>query len=295
MASKMRGRKLSKFLNMNYIEPKVAKLIDAFVDMIPSLLFGLITLFLGIWLIKFLIGFLTRRFTKGNIDVSLSSFLISVLKAILYLLLILQVASTVGIPTTSFIAVLGTAGLAVGLALQGSLSNFAGGVLILLFKPFRIGHSISAANGVSGTVLKIDILYTTLKAANGTTLYAPNGPLANAVINNTSDNETRMLEYIIGISYNSNIDTARKLILNLLDKDSLVLKTPQPVVLVSSLGENAVNLTIHAWVANGDYTKAYYSNFQKIKEELDNNSISTPYPQREVHILSPAPTPGDQK
>lgn len=280
---------------MTKTELTIEKLVDSLIDRIPSILLAIAILLIGIWFIKFLIRFLTNRFTKGNIDISLSNFLISMFKAILYVLLILNVISTLGIPTTSFVTILGAAGLAVGLALQGSLSNFAGGVLILLFKPFKVGHSISAANGVNGTVLKIDILYTQLKAANGTTLYAPNGPLANAVINNTSDNETRMLEYIIGISYNSNIDTARKLILNLLDQDPLVLKTPKPVVLVSSLGDNAVNLTIHAWVQNANYATSYYHNYQMIKEELDNNNISTPYPQREIHILSPSSGPADQK
>lgn len=270
---------------MDRIELNLARLLDTFISKIPTLLLALITLLIGFWLIKFLVRFLNNHLNKGKIDLSLSNFLISILKVILYILLLVTVASTLGIETSSFVAILAASGLAVGLALQGSLSNFAGGVLILLFKPFKVGHFISSSNNVSGTVLKIDILYTTLKAGNGTTIYAPNGPLANAVINNVSDNTNRMQEYSIGISYNANIDTARKVILNVLTNDPLVLKDPAPVVLVSSLGDNAVNLTIRSWSANGDFWATYHRNFQSLKEALDQHNIGIPYPQREIHII----------
>jgi len=274
---------------MDRIELNLEHLSDTFISKLPTLFLALITLLIGFWLIKFLVRFLNNHLNKGKIDLSLSNFLISILKVILYILLLVTVASTLGIETSSFVAILAASGLAVGLALQGSLSNFAGGVLILLFKPFKAGHFISSSNNVSGTVLKIDILYTTLKAGNGTTIYAPNGPLANAVINNVSDNINRMQEYSIGISYNANIDTARKVILNVLTNDPLVLKDPAPVVLVSSLGDNAVNLTIRSWSANGDFWPTYHRNFQLLKEALDQHNIGIPYPQREIHII-PAST-----
>ncbi|MBB5620474.1 small conductance mechanosensitive channel [Pedobacter cryoconitis] len=270
---------------MDRIELNLERLLDTFISKLPTLLLALVTLLIGFWLIKFLVRFLNNHLNKGKIDLSLSNFLISILKVILYILLLVTVASTLGIETSSFVAILAASGLAVGLALQGSLSNFAGGVLILLFKPFKVGHFISSSNNVSGTVLKIDILYTTLKAGNGTTIYAPNGPLANAVINNVSDNMNRMQEYSIGISYNANIDTARKVILNVLTNDPLVLKDPAPVVLVSSLGDNAVNLTIRSWSANADFWATYHRNFQLLKEALDHNNIGIPYPQREIHII----------
>lgn len=271
---------------MSKIEITLDHLLDGLIARIPSFIAALITLFVGLYLIKFLLRFLTNRFTKGRIDISLSSFLLSIIKVVLYVLLLLTVASTLGIQTTSFVAVLGAAGLAVGLALQGSLSNFAGGVLILLFKPFRVGHAISTNNGVSGTVLKIDILYTTLKAGNGTTLYAPNGPLANAVINNLSDNDTRMLEYVIGVSYDSDINVARNEIIKVLAADPQILKEPEPKVLVTALADSSINLTIRAWAANNEFWPVYHRNFQLIKEELDKNSIGIPYPQREVHVIT---------
>ena len=272
---------------MDKIQNTLWGLLDGFILKIPTLLLALATLLIGLWLIKFLVRFLNNHLHKGKIDISLTNFLVSILKVVLYVLLLVTVASTLGIETTSFVAILGAAGLAVGLALQGILSNFAGGVLILLFKPFRVGHFISSSNNVEGTVLKIDILYTTLRAKNGTTLYAPNGPLANAVINNVSDNENRMLEYSIGISYQANIDQARKTIIATLQADPLILKDPQPVVLVASLGDNAVNLTIRSWSANADFWPAYHRNFQLIKEALDQNGIGIPYPQREVHLITP--------
>lgn len=276
---------------MTNLETGIERLLNRLIDSLPSFISAILVLVIGIWLIKFLLRVLTNRLNKGKIDSSLTNFLLSILKAILYIFLLLTVTSTLGIPNTSFVAVLGAAGLAIGLALQGSLSNFAGGVLILLFKPFKIGHFISSSNGVEGTVQKIDILYTTLKAKNGTTLYAPNGPLANAVINNVSDNENRMAEYVIGISYNSDIDVARNVILKTLAADPLVLKEPAPVVLVSALADNAVNLTTRAWSANGDFWPTYHRNYQLIKQELDKNNIGIPYPQREIHVISEAPVP----
>ncbi|MBB5634821.1 small conductance mechanosensitive channel [Pedobacter cryoconitis] len=258
---------------MNRIENYIEVFSEKIISGLPNFILAVITLLAGIWLIKWFMGFIHRRFKRNTVDISLSEFLISIIRVILYILLIISCASMIGIQTSSFVAVLGAGGLAVGLALQGSLSNFAGGVLILLFKPFKVGHVISSANNVSGTVLKIDILYTTLKAGNGTTIYAPNGPLANAVINNTTDNEIRQAEYKISISFDTNIDTARKVILAVLESDALILKDPKPAVLVSSLEDNAVILLARAWAANGDFWSVYYANFQKIKEALEKNQI----------------------
>lgn len=253
----------------NYVEAFSAMIISG----LPKIIMAVVTLLVGIWLIKWFLKFIHRRFQRNTVDISLSEFLISIIRVILYILLIISCASMIGIQTSSFVAILGAGGLAIGLALQGSLSNFAGGVLILLFKPFRVGHVISSANNVSGTVLKIDILYTTLKAGNGTTIYAPNGPLANAVINNVSDNETRQIEYKLSISFNTNIDTARKVILAVLESDALILKDPKPVVVVSSLEDSAIVLLARAWTTNSDFWGVYYADLQKVKEALEENQI----------------------
>lgn len=258
---------------MNRIENYAEVFSERIISGLPNFILAVVTLLAGIWLIKWFLGFIHRRFQRNTVDISLSEFLVSIIRVILYILLVISCASMIGIQTSSFVAVLASGGLAVGLALQGSLSNFAGGVLILLFKPFKVGHNISAANNVSGTVLKIDILYTTLKSGNGTTIYAPNGPLANAVINNTSDNEIRQAEYKISISFDTNIDHARQVILAVLEGDALILKDPKPAVLVSSLEDSAVVLLVRAWAANGNFWPVYYANYQKIKEELEKSKI----------------------
>ncbi len=270
---------------MEKFEASLERILDAFIDRIPSILLALLILIIGFWLVRMLNSVLHRRFKKGRMDISVSEFLLSIIRVILYILVLLSVASTLGIATTSFVAILGAASLAIGLSLQGSLANFAGGILILFFKPFRVGHFISSSNSVSGTVLRIDILYTTLRAGNGTTIYAPNGPLANAVINNVSDNETRQMEYKIGISYEANIDTARKAILQTLTSDPLVLDEPKPAVLVDSLGDNAVVLVIRGWAKNKDFWPTYHANYEKIKMTLDANGIELPFPQRDVRII----------
>lgn len=271
---------------MNKIKLYAEQFGDLIVSYFGRFLFAVIVLLVGLWLIKKCIRFLHGHFHRKSVDLSLSEFLISIINVVLYVLLIISFASIIGIPTSSFLAVLGTAGLAVGLALQGSLSNFAGGVLILLFKPFRIGHNITSSNSVAGTVLKIDILYTTLRAGNGTTIYAPNGPLANAVINNASDNDTRQAEYKISISFDNNIDTARKVILAVLEKEPLILKEPKPAVLVGSIGESAIVLIVRAWASNADFWNVYYATNQKIKEAMDANEIKLPVTAPQVHVIT---------
>jgi len=271
---------------MDKIKIYAEQFADLVVSYFGKFLLAIVVLFVGVWLIKKCVKFLHNHFRKNSIDLSLSEFLISLINAVLYVMLLISIATIIGIPTTSFITILGTAGLAVGLALQGSLSNFAGGVLILLFKPFRVGHNITSSNNVAGTVLKIDILYTTLRAGNGTTIYAPNGPLANAVINNASDNETRQAEYKINISFDNNIEHVRQAILTVLENDQLILKDPKPAVLVGSMGESAIVLIVRAWTANSNFWTVYYATYQKIKESMDANAIKLPSSAPQVHVIT---------
>lgn len=271
---------------MNKLQLSADKFTVQVIDRLPNFFLAVFLLLAGIWVIKRFVSFLHRRFHRNSIDISLSEFLISIINVVLYVVLIIACASMIGIPTSSFVAVVGAAGLAVGLALQGSLSNFAGGVLILLFKPFRVGHNITTSNNVSGLVLKIDILYTTLKAANGTTIYAPNGPLANAVINNVSDNETRQAEYKLNVAYDTNIDHARKAILAILESDDLVLKDPKPAVLVGALGETGIVLIVRAWIANTTFWPVYHANYQKLIEVLDKSDIKLPNTTPQITLLN---------
>jgi len=277
---------------MEKVEVALDHIIEAVLSRIPSLVLGILILVAGSWLIRLLLRIIRKRFERRNVDLSLRDFVASIVKFILYTMLILSVASMVGIQTTSFVAVLGAASLSVGLALQGSLSNFAGGVLILLFRPFRVGDYVSSASGAEGTVEKIDILYTTMRSANGIAVFAPNGPLANTVITNYSSITKRRLEYKIGIAYESDIKEARDVILKVLIDDHRIMNTPKPEVRVAELADSAINLVIWAWAPKDQFWEAYYENFERIKIALDANNITIPYPQQEMRIIN-VPGSGD--
>lgn len=275
---------------MEKFEVALERVFEAVIAKIPSIILAVIILILGVWLIRAIVRIARNRFERRNVDLSLRDFVLSILKFILYTMLIISVASMVGIQTTSFVAVLGAASLSIGLALQGSLSNFAGGVLILLFRPFRVGDYISSAGGAAGTVSRIDILYTELRNAEGISIFAPNGPLANSVISNYTDISNRRAEYFIGIAYESDIREARQIILNVLHADERVLRIPAPEVRVHELADSAVVLVIRFWAPNAIYWNTYYDNFEMIKLALDEGGIRIPYPQQEMRIVQSPPT-----
>lgn len=269
---------------MENYEGRIEKLIDLLVLKVPEIIAGLLILIIGRYVISLILKIVKSRFEKRNIDISIRGFILSLLKFVCYTLLILTVASTVGIQTTSFIAVLSAFGLAVGLALQGSLSNFAGGVLILLFRPFEIGDYIDSENGASGTVEKIDLLYTILRDANGISVFSPNGTLANSVIKNYTKITSRRFEIVIRIGYDDNIKVAREAILHILHAEKSILKKPAPIVFVGSLGDSSVNLTVRGWISRDEYWDIYNHLQEKIKMALDERGITIPYPQTEMHI-----------
>lgn len=277
---------------MEKLELALDRIVEATLLKIPSILLAIFLLVAGTWLIRLILRIIRKRFERRNVDLSLRDFVSSIVKFTLYTMLIITVASMVGIQTTSFIAVLGAASLSIGLALQGSLSNFAGGVLILLFRPFRVGDYVSSVTGASGTVEKIDILYTTMRTAEGIAVFAPNGPLANSVITNYSSITKRRIEYQIGISYESNIKQAREVALQLLTSDERILDSPKPEVLVADLAASSVNLVIRAWAPKEKYWEVYHDNFERIKLAFDANDIAIPFPQQEMRIIS---LPGNEK
>ncbi|QEC51541.1 small conductance mechanosensitive channel [Anseongella ginsenosidimutans] len=251
----------------------------------PGILLAIVTLVAGVILIKYLMRGINKRMEKRRVDPSLIGFLSSLANFVLYILLFMSVARMIGIATTSFLTLIGAAGLAIGLALQGSLSNFAGGVLILLFKPFRVGEYISSTSEASGTVKKIDILYTTLTTPGNEEVYAPNGPLANSVITNYSRNGMRRLDFNIGIAYDSDIRKARELMLEIFNSDPRVRKEPAaPIVVLNQLADSSVNLIGRIWVGKDDYWDVFFEGQETIKETLEANGISLPFPQREVII-----------
>ncbi|UUV22752.1 mechanosensitive ion channel family protein [Paenimyroides aestuarii] len=268
-----------------YMEKFIAMLIDA----IPAVVKAILFLIVGLFIIRTVLKIVKNRFEKRNVDVSLRGFLLSIIKFILYALLFLSVAANLGFQTTAILGALSGLVLAVGLALQGSLSNFAGGVLILLFRPFEVGDYIENSAGTDGTVDKIDLLYTTLTTAQGIKVFSPNGALANSVIRNFSKITNRRFEYLVGISYEDNIQTAQRVILDILNNDPRVIKEPAPDVFVSELADSSVNLTIRAWASKDDYWAARNSLQQEIKVALDKAGINIPFPQQEMRIIGEKP------
>lgn len=264
-------------------------LIVKFIDALPSIIGAVIGLIVGLFLIRTILKIVKKRFEKRNVDISLRSFLLSIIKFVLYALLILSVIGNLGFETTAILGALSGLVLAVGLALQGSLANFAGGVLILLFRPFEVGDYIDNPSNTEGTVDKIDLLYTTLTTAQGIKVYSPNGSLANSVIRNYSKITNRRFEYTVGISYEDNIKTAQKVILEILNNDPRVAQDPAPDVFVSELADSSVNLTIRAWAGKDDYWSARNGLQQEIKVALDNAGINIPFPQQEMRIISDNP------
>ena len=253
------------------------------VDLIPKLAGAIVTLIIGLIVIRYLGSLISRLMERREVDASLQPFLKSIFKVALTALLIVSVASMVGIRTTSFVAIIGAAGLAVGLALQGSLANFAGGVLLLLLKPFRVGDYVTA-QGYSGTVTEIQVFYTTLYTPQNQKIVLPNGGVANGAILNYSAEPTRRLDFPVGISYSEDIDKARSVLKEVFEQDERVLKEPEPEYLVDGLGDNAVMLKVRAWANLGDFWPLYFDVHEKVKKAFDENGITIPFPQRDVHL-----------
>ena len=247
-------------------------------------LLALLTLAVGWWIVGRLVAALNSVMSKRNVEPTLHGFVSSLASIALKVLLLVSVAGMVGIETTSFIAILGAAGLAVGLALQGSLANFAGGALILFLRPFRAGDYIEA-QGVGGTVDSIQIFNTILKTPDNKTIIVPNGSLSNGNIVNYSRQATRRVDVNIGIGYDDDVKQARSILLGLAAADSRVLKDPEAVVWLVSLGDNSVNLSLRMWTKTEDFWGVFWNIQEQAKEAFDEQGISIPFPQRTVHIV----------
>jgi len=261
--------------------------VDLTITYVPKLLLALVVLVIGLWLIRRIVNVMVSALDTAGVDESLAQFLRSLASMALKVLLLISVASMVGIATTSFVAVLGAAGLAIGLALQGSLANFAGGVLILLFKPFKVGDFI-AAQGVTGTVKHIQIFSTLVHTSDNKVVIVPNGKLSNDVITNYSHEATRRIELNFGIGYDSDISQAKSLINELVEAEPRIHADPQPLIVVSGLADNAVNLMVRVWTDSGDMSSVRFALLEAVKLRFDANDINIPYPQRDIRILSEA-------
>ena len=253
-------------------------------EMLPNLIKAGLIFFIGLWVVRFINRMVHRFFEKKDYDLTLESFLQSFinisLKGILFVLVITQL----GVKSSSLVAVVGAAGLAIGLALQGSLANFAGGVLILIFKPFKVGDWIEA-QGVSGTVKDISIFTTKINTFGNQAAIIPNGNLSNHTIVNYNIEETRRDKITVGISYNSNIKDAKDILLRICDTHQGILKDPAPVVYVGNLADSAVELSLRFWAKNEDFWDAHFHVMETLKIEFDAAGIEIPFPQRVIHTL----------
>ena len=225
-----------------------------------------------------------RLLNRQHIDPSVQTFLRSMIKILLTILLIISVIGALGINTTSFAALLASAGVAVGMALSGNLQNFAGGLVILLFKPYKVGDWIEA-QGVQGNVKEIQIFHTVLVQADNKVVYVPNGSMSTAVVVNYSRLDTRRVEWTIGIDYGEDVDKARAAILEALGREPLILTDPEPTVALGALADSSVNLTVRVWTKTGDYWPVFNNGYRLIYDAFNAKGINFPYPNQTVHIV----------
>lgn len=249
----------------------------------PKLLLAILTLIIGFWAIGKIVKIAMKLLYRSSEEETLNRFLGSLIAIALKVALIISVASMVGVETTSFIAILGAAGLAIGLALQGSLSNFAGGTLIVLFKPFKVGDYIEA-QGHAGTVHEVQIFNTILKTPDNRTIILPNGGLANGSITNYSTESERRVDFVFGIGYNDDIDQAKSIIEEIIKADSRILTEKAPQVVVSALADSSVNITVRVWAKASDYWGIYFDMQEKVKKTFDAKGVGIPYPHQEVYV-----------
>jgi len=249
----------------------------------PKLLLAVATLFIGLRVIRILRGRLGSVLVRQDVDKTLVPFIVSLTNMGLKILLVITVASMIGFEMTSFIAVLGAAGLAVGLSLQGSLQNFAGGVLILLFKPFKVGDVIET-QGFIGKVTQIQIFNTILKTADNKTIILPNGAVSNDSLVNYSTEKKRRVDLVFGIDYGDDTEKAKKILDGIVEKDERILKDPGPFIRVLELADSSVNIGVRVWTKTGDYWDVYYDTQEAVKAAFDKQGISFPFPQMDVHM-----------
>lgn len=250
---------------------------------LPKLALAIVVLFIGLWIINGLTKVLGKILNQKKVDISLQSFLKSLIGIILKVMLLISVAGMVGIETTSFVAVVGAAGLAVGLALQGTLANFAGGVLILLFRPYKVDDLIEA-QGHLGVVKEIQIFVTVINTPENKTVIIPNGAISNGDITNYTVAGKIRVDLVIGISYDSDIKAARNALMAVMQSHDKVMKDPAPFVGVVELGDSAVNLAVRPYCDPAHYWDVYFDIYEQGKEALDAANITIPFPQVDVHL-----------
>ncbi|MGF6095528.1 mechanosensitive ion channel family protein [Pseudomonas sp. 18175] len=277
-------------MDMNAEVDQLIKTSQSWIPMIMEygsrFLLAVLTLVIGWWLINVLTGRVGRLLSLRNADMALQHFITKLANIALKIMLVVNVASMIGVATTSFVAAIGAATLAIGMALQGSLANFAGGVLILLFRPFRIGDWIEA-QGTSGTVDSIQIFHTVLRTGDNKTVIIPNGSLSNGIITNTNRQPTRKVVFDVGVDYEADLQKAREVLLELA-KDPRVLTDPAAVAVVSTLGDSSITVSLRCWTKTADYWDVMFMLNELARDRLKAAGIDIPFPQRVIRVVQEA-------
>jgi small conductance mechanosensitive channel len=275
---------------MEFSAESIAKYVDivtAYAAEYTLNIIGAIAIFIvGKWVAKRITGLIKSAMERADVDKTLIEFAESVIFALLMVVVILAALNTLGVQTTSVIAILGAAGLAVGLALQGTLANVGAAVLIILFRPFKVGDFVTAG-GETGTVAEINLFSTTLSPVDNRTIIIPNGKIIGNTIVNFSAKETRRVDLVFGIGYGDDLKLAKETLYEILRADERILDDPEPFVAVSELGDSSVNFITRAWVKSDDYWGVHFDTIEKVKLTFDEKGISIPYPQMDVHLDKP--------
>lgn len=269
------------------MEGPIGKIVDSAASWGPLLAAALATLIIGWIVARILTGILRRVMNRSNVDATLAGFAASLSYIGLMTLVVIAALGKLGVETTSFIAVIGAAGLAIGFALQGSLANFAAGVMLIIFRPFKVGDYVEAG-GVAGSVEEIQIFATLFKTPDNRAIVVPNSAITAGTITNYSAKETRRVDMVFGIGYGDDMQKAKSIIADILARDERVLKDPAPTIAVSELAESSVNIIVRPWVKTADYWAVLSGTTEAVKTAFDAQGISIPFPQRDVHMFQVA-------
>ncbi len=276
-ASGISWNSIVEFLKNNGIDS------STMVGFAKNIIIALVIFYVGRMAIGLVVRALHKLMQKQDIDKTLETFVCNLVRMALLVVVVIAAIGALGVETTSFIAIFGAAGLAVGLALQGSLSNFASGVLIVLFRPYKVGDFIEGA-GISGSVEQVQILTTVLKTGDNKQVIVPNSQIMNSIITNYSANDTRRVDMVVGVSYDDDLDKVRQTIQELVAADERILADPECKIAVSALADSSVNFVVRPWVKTSDYWGVLFDLTEAIKKRFDKEGISIPFPQQDVHL-----------
>lgn len=279
VAEALETEEVKRFLNLQ------EKLINWGIDMAPKLLAAAVVLGIGFWVVRILVRMLDKVLRKSKVDISLHSFIKSISDFLMRMIVVITAATMIGVPVTTFIAILSAAGLAIGLALKDSLANFAGGILILVFEIFKIEDYIEL-DGYSGTVKEIKLLHTRLNTVDNRRIIIPNGDLATGKIINYTAEKMRRVDMVFGIGYEEDIDKAREIIEKIVKSNRMIERNPEPLIQVNGLGDHSVNLIVKVWCEADDYWDIYFRFQEEVKKSFDREGIMIPHLQRNINVYN---------